>query len=222
MVTEYHLKTPLSDSDVRMLEIADIIYLSGIIYTARDEAHIHILRQIREGHGIDISLEGAAIYHCGPIVRKEDSQWKVVAAGPTTSSRMNSLEPEFIERTLVRAVIGKGGMSRPVAEAMGEHGAVYLAFTGGAAVLAADSIRNVRGVYLEELGMPEAMWILEANNLGPLIVGIDTRGQSLFDGVSKQVKINLLSIKRRLGLQKDANGCNLTPSVPEHIGLRTP
>jgi len=149
---------------------------------------------------MDIPLEGAVVYHCGPIVKKVDSTLKVVAAGPTTSSRMNSLEPEFIEKVHVRAIIGKGGMSKAIVEVMQKFGAVYLAFTGGVAVLAADAIKEVKGVYLEELGMPEAVWVLETDHLGPLIVGIDARGQSLFEKVDERVKKNLPEVRRKLGI----------------------
>ena len=82
--------------------------------------------------------------------------------GPTTSSRMDSMEPEFIEQFGVRAIIGKGGMSQPTVDAMAKHGCVYLAFTGGAAVLAAEGITGVRGVEWQDLGMPEAMWDLKS------------------------------------------------------------
>jgi fumarate hydratase subunit beta len=199
-MTEYHLRTPLTESDARKLRISDIVYLSGLVYTARDEAHIHILDELTKGHNIDIPLEGTVVYHCGPIAKKVGSGWKVIAAGPTTSSRMNSLEPEFIEKMHVRAIIGKGGMSKAVVEAMQKFGVVYLAFTGGAAVLAADAIKEVKGVYLEELGMPEAVWVLETDHFGPLIVGIDARGQSLYEKVDERVKENLREVKRKLGL----------------------
>ena len=199
-MTEHHVRTPLTERDVRELNIGDIVYLNGLVCTARDEAHIHILCELRKGHKIGFSLDGAAIYHCGPIVRKLDNGWKVIAAGPTTSSRMNSLEPEFIERLSVRAIIGKGGMSRPVVEAMERFGAVYLAITGGAAVLIADEIKGVKGVYFEELGMPEAVWVLEVDNLGPLIVGIDAKGRSLFEQVDEQVKRRMPEVRKKLGL----------------------
>ena len=202
-MTEHYVRTPLTEKDVRELDIGDIVYVDGLVYTARDEAHIHMLCKLRKGHKIGFSLDGAAVYHCGPIVRKLDGGWKVIAAGPTTSSRMNSLEPEFIERLGVRAIIGKGGMSRPVAEAMERFGAVYLAITGGAAVLVADEIRGVKGVYFEELGMPEAVWVLEVDNLGPLIVGMDAKGRSLFERVDEQVKMKIPEVRRKLGLYDD-------------------
>ena len=108
---QYKLSAPISDENVRKLQMGDIIYLSGTIYTARDEAHIHILEELRRGQKISIDFKGRAIFHCGPIMKKIGERWQLVAAGPTTSSRMNSLEPEFIERTGIKAIIGKGGMS---------------------------------------------------------------------------------------------------------------
>ena len=199
-MTEFKLKLPMSDEEVRRLTVGDIVYLTGTIYTARDEAHIHILEDLRKGHKIDVNLEGGAIFHCGPIMKKVNGRWQVVAAGPTTSSRMNSLEPEFIEKTRVKAIIGKGGMSKAVVEAMAKFGCVYLSITGGAAVLAAKGIKEVKGVYLEQLGMPEAVWILEAENFGPLIVGIDAKGNSWFERVSKEVEQRLPLVKSKLGI----------------------
>ena len=197
-MAEYHLESPLSEQDVRVLRIGDIVYLSGLIYTVRDEAHMHILKAIREGRKIEVNLEGSAIFHCGPIMKRDKEKWHVVVAGPTTSSRMNTLEPEFIEKMAIRAIVGKGGMSKPTIDAMAKFGCVYLSITGGAAALAANGIKEVKGVYLEQLGMPEAIWILEAKNLGPLIVGIDTNGESLFERISQEVEKNLPKVKEKL------------------------
>jgi len=197
---EYHLKTPLTDADIKQLKLGDIVYLSGRIYTARDEAHMHILADIKAGKKIPVELKGMAVYHCGPIVRKLDNGWELVAAGPTTSSRMNSLEPEFIEKTGVKAIIGKGGMNKGVSDAMAKFGCVYLAFTGGAAILAARGLNRVMGVYLEELGMPEAVWIMDAKDFGPLVVGITASGENMFVNLAEEVKRNEAKARAKLGL----------------------
>ncbi|MFA5560131.1 MAG: fumarate hydratase C-terminal domain-containing protein, partial [Methanofastidiosum sp.] len=118
-------------------------------------------------------------------------KWKAVAAGPTTSTRMNSLEPEFIEKFKVSAIIGKGGMSKPTVDAMKNFGCVYLAITGGAAVLAAKGIKEVIGVEWYELGMPEALWVLRGEKFGPLTVAIDAHGNSLYADVEKEVEKNV-------------------------------
>ncbi len=200
-MVEYRLKTPLSEEDVRKLNVGDIVYLDGIIYTGRDEVHIHAIELAKEGKSPPVDFKDMVLFHCGPVMKKdENGEWHVIAAGPTTSSRMNSLEPEFIERFGVRAIIGKGGMSKPTVDAMKKHGAVYLAMTGGAAALAANAFKKVHGVEWLEFGMPEAIWILEAENLGPLVVGIDAHGNSLYEDVEEKVRKNEKKVREILGI----------------------
>jgi fumarate hydratase subunit beta len=194
------LKTPLSEKDVRALKVGDMVTIDGTIITGRDEVHIRALEHAREGRKLPLDLNGAVIFHAGPIMKKDGGKWKVIAAGPTTSSRMNSMEPEFIERFNVRAIIGKGGMSQPTVDAMTKFGCVYLAFTGGAAVQGAEGIADVRGVEWLDLGMPEAMWILEVKSFGPLTVAIDTNGDSLYKRVDDEVKANLVNARKSLGI----------------------
>jgi fumarate hydratase subunit beta len=195
------LKTPLAESDVRSLKAGETVYIDGVIYTGRDEVHIHALDYLEKGKKIPVDFKGSALFHCGPIMRKVGEKWEVVAAGPTTSSRMNSLEPQFIEKFKPGAIIGKGGMSQPTIDAMKKHGCVYLAITGGAAVLAAKGIKSVTGVEWFELGMPEAIWIMIADNFGPLTVGIDSHGNSLFADVGVKVKENEQKVREKLGLK---------------------
>ncbi len=173
-----NLRSPLNESDVRALRVGDEIRIDGTVFIGRDEVHIRALNTVHNGGMIPVDMDGGVLYHCGPIVRRVGANWEIIAAGPTTSARMNSLEPEFIRSFGISAIIGKGGMSRPSVDAMMECGCVYLAFTGGAAVLAAKGIKKVRGVEWEDLGMPEALWIVEAKDLGPLVVAIDTTGRS--------------------------------------------
>jgi fumarate hydratase subunit beta len=194
------LRTPLSDKDVRALKAGDTATIDGVIVTGRDEVHVRALELAREGRELPVDLTGAALFHAGPIMRKDGSGWKAIAAGPTTSSRMNSMEPEFIERFGIRAVIGKGGMSQPTIDAMSRFGCVYLAFTGGAAMQGAEGIREVKGVEWLDLGMPEAMWILEVKGFGPLTVAIDAHGNSLYKRVDEEVKANLAKVRRTLGI----------------------
>jgi len=194
------LKTPMSESDARSLKLGDTVYLDGRIYTGRDEVHIHALEHLKKGEKIPVEFKGYPLFHCGPIMKKVDDKWQVVAAGPTTSSRMNSLEPEFIEKFRPGAIIGKGGMSQPTVDAMRKFGCVYLAITGGAAVLSAKGLKAVDGVEWYELGMPEAIWILEADNFGPLTVAIDAHGNSLYAQVGVKIKENEIKVREKLGL----------------------
>ena len=196
----FHLRTPLSDEDVEKLRVGDIVYVSGIMVTARDEAHKKILETIERGEPLPIDLRGLVLYHCGPVVRRRpDGTWEVVAAGPTTSMRMESVEAEFIAKTGVKMIVGKGGMGRRTAEAMKKYKAVYAVFTGGAGALAAERIKRVVDVYwLEELGIPEAVWVFEVENFGPLVVTIDTTGRNYYEERMREVKKRAEEVVREL------------------------
>jgi len=194
------LKTPISEEEIRKLHVGDIVYLDGILYTGRDEVHIHALEKAENGEKPPVEFKEMVVYHCGPLMKKDGEEWTLVAAGPTTSSRMNSLEPKFIEIFRPAMIIGKGGMSQPTVDAMVKFGAVYLAITGGAAVLAAKGIKKVHGVHWFELGMPEAIWVLEAENFGPLTVAIDSHGKSLFADVNEKMEGNVDKVRKKLGI----------------------
>lgn len=189
-MTTYELKTPITEEAVRKLRVNDLLYITGTIFTARDEAHERALKLKAEEQPLPINPNGLAVFHCGPIVRKVKDTWKLVAAGPTTSTRMEMFQDRFIEAFKVRVVIGKGGMGGRTAEAMKKYGAVYGAFTGGAAVLAAKAVKRVVSVEWLDLGMPEALWILEVVRFGPLIVAIDSTGANLFEQVADRVEQN--------------------------------
>jgi len=195
----FKLKTPISEEGVRRLKVNDVLYISGTIVTVRDAAHKKALEQIKQGKPLPINLEGLAIFHCGPIVKKEGDKWTVVAAGPTTSMRMEQFEDEFIKAFKVRVIIGKGGMGKKTTDAMQKYGAVYSAFTGGAGALAAKAIKNVKTVeWLQELGMPEAMWVLEVEEFGPLTIAIDSHGNNLYEEVKKKAEESRIKIYEKL------------------------
>ena len=161
------LRTPLGD-EVLQLKAGDHVELSGTVYTARDEAHLRMQEK-----GIPFDPKGAVIYHCGPVIQDT----KVIAAGPTTSARMNELSGFLIEKG-VRGLIGKGGMGVTVRKQLAGK-AVYFAFTGGCAALASSHM-TLKGVHFEDLGMAEAVWAIELDHL-PLVVGIDSHGNDIFD-----------------------------------------
>jgi fumarate hydratase subunit beta len=196
----YKLKTPISEEEIRKLKVNDVLYVTGTIVTARDAAHKRALEYFKEGKALPINLEGLAVFHCGPIVKKEDDKWIVVAAGPTTSTRMDQFEDEFLKNFKVRVIIGKGGMGKRTTDAMKKHGAVYGAFTGGAAVLAAKAIKHVKALEWADLGMPEALWILEVKEFGPLTVAIDSHGNNLFEEVKNKVEETKAKVYEKLGI----------------------
>ena len=184
----YRLSLPVSPEDVERLRVGDIVYLTGIVVTARDQTHRKILSIVESGGRLPVDLEGLAVYHCGPVVRRRGDAWEVVAAGPTTSYRMGMLVPRLVKATGARLVVGKGGLPEDAAKALAEAGGVYLAFPGGAGALAAKRIERVEAVYwLEELGVPEALWVLRVREFGPLTVAIDTHGGNIYREVAARV-----------------------------------
>lgn len=196
----FKLTTPISEEDIRKLKVNDVLYLSGTIITARDAAHKKILELFQQGKPLPVDLQGLAVFHCGPIMKKENDKWVAVAAGPTTSTRMDQFEDELIKDFKVRVVIGKGGMGKRTTDAMQKYGAVYGAFTGGAAVLAAKVVKSVKTVeWLQDLGMPEALWVFEVEEFGPLIIAIDSHGNNLFEEVGRKAEESRAKIYESLG-----------------------
>ena len=186
---EYRLNLPVGEEEILKIRAGDVIYISGTVVTARDEAHKMAIEAFDEGKELPVDFSKVAVFHCGPIVKREGDEWRIVAAGPTTSSRMEIFEYDFIKRFGTRIIIGKGGMGQKTAKACKEFKAIYAAFTGGAAVLAANAVKRVRDVFwLEELGMPEALWVLEVENFGPLTVTIDAHGRNLTEEVKEKAR----------------------------------
>lgn len=195
----YKLTTPLGDEQVERLRVGDTLYISGIIVSARDAAHARMLEYIKEGKPLPVDLRGGVIYHAGPVAKKEGDKWRIIAMGPTTSARMEAFEADVIERLGVKLIIGKGGMGKRTAEAMRKYKAAYAIFTGGAGVLAAQAIRRVVDVHWLDLGMAEAMWVLEVEDFGPLTVMIDSTGYNFYDEAREKMKAKVPELVKELG-----------------------
>jgi len=198
-LAEYRFTTPLGD-ETRKLRTSDIVYVTGTIITARDAAHRRALELLNRGEKIPVDFHGLAVYHMGPVVRKVGDGWEVISAGPTTSTRIEMYEAEFLEKTGAKLVIGKGGMGAKTAEACKKLGTAYAIFTGGAGALAAKSIKKVKGVEWLDLGSPEALWILEVEEFGPLTVIIDSEGRNYYDEVRSKAKANLAEAYKMMGI----------------------
>ena len=179
------LTTPLTEEAVRALKAGDDVLISGTMYTGRDAVHKYLAGGGAVPDGVD--LNGAVIYHCGPVVIErgegDDRSFTVKAAGPTTSIREEPYQAGLIGKYGLRGVIGKGGMGAKTLEACSEHGAVYLHAIGGAAQVYAECIERVDDVYLEEFGSPEAIWVLHVRDF-PAIVTMDSHGLSLHADVA--------------------------------------
>ena len=186
------LKNPFDERSVRALRAGDAVSITGLIHTGRDKFH----KFFADGGRIPVDFHDGALYHCGPVVVGQPGAWRVVAAGPTTSVRENPYEPGFIRSSGVRLIIGKGGMDSATLDAMKACGCVYVAAVGGAAALAADSVRRVEGVdFLDEFGYAEACWHFQVEGFRG-IVAMDSHGESLFE----QVRANSLSHLKELNL----------------------
>ncbi|AHV96665.1 fumarate hydratase [Paenibacillus sabinae] len=176
---EIRLTTPISEEDIRALRVGDVVILSGDLHTGRDALHKYLT-----DHESPVDLNGAVIYHCGPVMLKDEEGWHVKAAGPTTSIREEPYQGDIIKKFGIRAVIGKGGMGAKTLQALNEHGGVYLNAIGGAAQYYAECIKKVDGVDFMEFGIPEAMWHLTVDGFAA-IVTMDAHGNSLHADVEK-------------------------------------
>lgn len=176
------ITTPVPETQIRALRVGDAVEITGTLFTGRDAVHKHLARGGTLPAGV--SLRDGILYHCGPVVIKDEAgRWKVVAAGPTTSAREEPYQGDIIRKFGLRGVIGKGGMGARTLAACKEAGAVYLHAVGGAAQVLAEHIKAVRGVYfLEEFGSPEAIWELAVERF-PAVVTMDAQGNSLHQQV---------------------------------------
>ena len=202
-MVEYHFTTPISEEEARKLKAGDVVYVTGEhVYTARDEAHERALHMFEKGEKPPVDFEGSVVYHVGPVAWQKDGKWKIVSAGPTTSIRMELFEDEFLRKYKARIVIGKGGMGSKTLAALKEVGAVYCSFTGGCGALAAKGLKEVRAYEWQDLGMPEALWVITAENFGPLLVTMDSHGNSLHDDMDKLVATRQSEVYAKIGIEK--------------------
>jgi len=169
------INTPLDKIDIGKLEIGDKVLLSGVIYTARDRAHKRLIEAIKQHRKLPISLRGQIIYYCGPT---QTPKGKIIGScGPTTSARMDEFTPLLLEAGLL-GMIGKGARSQEVVRVIKKYKAVYFLTYAGCAALLSRYVKSAKAIAYKDLG-PEAIYKLEVKDF-PLIVGIDTRGRSIY------------------------------------------
>jgi fumarate hydratase subunit beta len=182
------IKLPVSEEEIRKLKAGDEVTITGTMITGRDAAHKYLVDT--DGHEVVDVLKNSMIYHCGPVVRKDNGKYSFVAAGPTTSIREEPYEAAVIEKYGVRGVIGKGGMGAKTLKACSDFGCVYLSAVGGLATILAKAVVEVEGVHkLDEFGVPEAMWVIRVQDF-PAVVTMDTHGKSIHDDIAALSKGN--------------------------------
>jgi fumarate hydratase class I len=174
---------------MRALKVGDVVLIRGEMFTGRDAVHAHLMK-----NPPPVDLNGAVLYHCGPVMLKQGEEWVMKAGGPTTSSREEPYQAHVLREYGVKAVIGKGGMGAKTLAALQECGAVYLNAIGGAAQYYARTVEKVLGVHWMEFGVPEAMWHLRVKDF-PAIVTMDAHGNSLHAKVEKETGEALASLR---------------------------
>lgn len=191
------LTIPIPDEEIRALRVGDTVDLNGVIVTGRDAAHKFMVENFIKAEEVPAAeaplyealqqlLNGGVIYHCGPVVKKDEAgKWSFVAAGPTTSIREEVYQPDVINHFNLKGVIGKGGMGPHTLRACREQPAVYLHAIGGAATLIAEAVKEVLTVYKLEFGVPEAMWVIRVEDF-PVVVTMDSHGNSIHDQVEAE------------------------------------
>jgi fumarate hydratase subunit beta len=182
----HRVRLPVPQARVGEWRAGDVVIVSGDLLTARDLAHRRILAAGEGGRPLPFDPTGLPIFHCGPLARRDATGWTITGLGPTTSARMEASTPALVARYRTPFLIGKGGMGLATRDALVRHGGAYLAAVGGTGALGARGVERVVAVHwLEEVGMPDAVWILRMRDYGPLIVTIDSTGRDLHDEVAR-------------------------------------
>ncbi len=191
-MAHHNLQTPLSESDIRKLKLEDTVSINGTIFGIRDATQIRIFD---EGIAPPADLSGGVCLHTAPGVRKRaDGSYEKLSIGTTTSTRMDRFAPGLIETYGVRAIVGKAGLLEASIESMRNNGAAYLAITGGAAALETMQIEEIEQVWWEDL-MPECLWKFRVKDFGPLIVAIDSYGNSLYRNIQKRAAERIAALE---------------------------
>ena len=191
------LTPPLDEATVRSLSTGDAVSLDGVVYGLRDAT---LMRMFDQGVAPPVDLVGAVVLHTAPnVTRGPDGRYAPLCVGTTTSMRMDRFTTPLLTRHGVRAIIGKGGLSADSLAVFRDHGAVYLAITGGAAALETIQIEAIEAVWWEDL-MPECLWRFRVRDLGPLVVAMDAAGGDLYADVLARARSRRGVVHARLGL----------------------
>ena len=179
---EKHITVPFDKETAKSLKAGDYVYLTGVIYTARDAAHKRMDESLNNGDKLPIDIDGNVIYYMGPSPAREGRP--IGSAGPTTATRMDKYTPRLLDMGLT-VMIGKGKRQPKVKEAIVRNNAVYFAAVGGAGALLSQRILKSDVVAYDDLGT-EAIRRLEVENF-PVIVVIDSEGNDLYERVTANI-----------------------------------
>jgi fumarate hydratase subunit beta len=203
MMITHELTLPAHEDTVRSLRAGDLVHLTGeIVISAGLPTYRRILAELRDGIAPPLDLSGHALFHVGSQGDETDGHYRLQYMNPTTSTRFDAEMPELIRGLGIRFTGGKGGLGEESVAAMRETGCVYLSFLGGGCTLPSDSIRYVTGVYWTEMVSHYRLVRVNVENLGPLTVGIDTHGNSLYRNLRHQAQERLPAILEHLSASR--------------------
>jgi L(+)-tartrate dehydratase beta subunit len=202
----YILNMPIDEAQARVLRAGDTVTLQKTLFGIRDATQIAMFDRGRSTH---FDLRGQAVVHTAPNVRKVPvsrqcpSGYEALCVGTTTSSRMERFTWPLMQQYGVRLIIGKGGLHADSLAAFAQFGGAYLAIVGGAAALQTSWIEAIEEVDLDDLN-PESLWRFRIRDFGPLLVGMDSHGGSLFDVVAQAVQARRAAVLAKLGVGQSA------------------
>lgn len=198
----HHLQLPLSEDRARTLELGAMVTVSGLVFTGRSLFHIRAIEQ-QVLPPVDFQRVNC-FFHVGPVMRREDDQWKIVSIEPTSSIRFERYSGDVIRKLELRTIIGKTTMGPGTAEALREVGGVHLSKIGICGNLLVPLVRKVEGVYfLEEIGSTEATWVFSVKHFGPFFVDVDADGNNYFEQMDIETRSRMTAIHRSLGIPDD-------------------
>jgi L(+)-tartrate dehydratase beta subunit len=199
----YDFTTPLTENDARKLRVNDTVTLRGTLFGIRDATQIHMFDR---GRRTRFDLRGHAVLHTAPNVRKVEKSkahpagYAPICVGTTTSDRMERFTAPLMREYGVRLIIGKGGLREGSSKAFQELGGAYLAIIGGTAALETTWVEAIEDVDLDDLH-PESLWKLRVNGFGPLLVAMDSHGESLYSRVNAEARTRRAEVLKRLGVR---------------------
>jgi L(+)-tartrate dehydratase beta subunit len=201
VMDEVRLTTPVSDAAIARLKLGDVVYLDGVVYTAREGVYRKV---VHEGHGVPASVQALTNvnFHCSPAATvKPDGRYAVEAVTATASFRFGKSMTRWFEKSGAKVIVGKAGLTeRAYREWFVPHGAVYLTTVGyGLGATYGRAIKRVVDVHwLDALGIAQALWVLEVERLGPFLVEGDREGRSLFALANREINLRLAEVYRDL------------------------
>ncbi|MGI9024203.1 MAG: fumarate hydratase C-terminal domain-containing protein [Burkholderiaceae bacterium] len=202
-MAHYEISLPVDEAQIRALRVNDTVTLQDTLFGIRDATQIHLFDR---GRTTRFDLQGHAVIHTAPNVKKVDksaafpSGYEAICIGTTTSDRMERFTRPLMAQYGVRIIIGKGGLREASLDAFKELGGVYLAIVGGTAALETTWIEQIEDVDLDDLN-PESLWKFRIRDFGPLLVAMDSHGDSLYSVSNRDAQARRAEVLAGLGVK---------------------